>query len=234
MDETVVTTAETLDSQPDDGRANDGRVSRAARTREAVVDALLALIDRGNLRPTGREIADEAGVSLRSVYVHFEDVESLFVAAATRHGERMEALRGPCVLTGTLEERTASLIDRRRRIFEEGAQVRRSALLQEPFSPVLTRALELGRAAMRAEVEQVFAPELSATPDDEGRRLASVLDVATNAGTWECLRSHQHLSPDDAAALVHDMVMAGLRAWDQPTPAAGDHPPPSAPAGKPG
>jgi AcrR family transcriptional regulator len=65
----------------------DGRATRAERTRIAVVDALLSLNEQGNLRPTAREIAAEAGVSLRSIYVHFDDVEALFIAAAIRHAE---------------------------------------------------------------------------------------------------------------------------------------------------
>jgi AcrR family transcriptional regulator len=45
----------------------DGRSARSRRTRTAVVDALLRLLRAGNLRPTAREIASEAGISLRSV-----------------------------------------------------------------------------------------------------------------------------------------------------------------------
>ena len=62
----------------------DGRLTRAARTRTAVVDALLTLNERGELRPTARDIAAEAGVSLRSVYVHFDDLEALFVESSRR------------------------------------------------------------------------------------------------------------------------------------------------------
>ena len=82
---------------PAGGARRDGRVSRAARTREAVVDALLALNDRGVLRPTARDIAAEAGVSLRSLYVHFDDLESLFVAAGQRHTERLLAQLPPLI-----------------------------------------------------------------------------------------------------------------------------------------
>src|ERR1044072_5768679 len=67
--------------------ATDGRSARAARTRDAVVEALLSLLDEGNLRPTARQVAERAGVSLRSVYVHFDDLEDLFTAAAHRFFE---------------------------------------------------------------------------------------------------------------------------------------------------
>jgi AcrR family transcriptional regulator len=191
----------------------DGRASRSARTRAAVVEALLALIEGGNLRPTARQIADEAGVSLRSVYVHFDDVESLFIAAAGRHHERLEALRTPCQTTGPLGERIRSLTERRRTMYEEGAQVRRAAVLQEPFSPALSRVFDLGRAAMRAEVEIVFAAELDKLPEDERPQLAAALEVAISSGTWDSLRTRHDLPPDEAATLVQNMLRAVLAGW---------------------
>ena len=42
----------------------DGRLARSARTRHAVVDALLDLLGEGDLRPTAARIAERAGVSL--------------------------------------------------------------------------------------------------------------------------------------------------------------------------
>jgi TetR/AcrR family transcriptional regulator, regulator of autoinduction and epiphytic fitness len=190
-----------------------------------VVDALLALIEGGNLRPTGREIADGAGVSLRSVYVHFDDVESLFIEAAARHHERMEALYStPLKVTGPVEERIESLVGRHRSIFEQGAQVRRAAILQEPFSPVLRRVLDKGRTSLRVELERVFAAELDAVPDAERPRLRAALEIATSPGTWEVLREQHNLSPDEAAALVRHMVRAVFAGWARPESTTGDAP----------
>src|SRR5215208_6794482 len=66
-------------------RVPDGRTARAERTREAVVEALLELLDGGDVRPT----AARAGVSERSVFQHFRDREALFEAAARRQYERV-------------------------------------------------------------------------------------------------------------------------------------------------
>jgi AcrR family transcriptional regulator len=43
--------------------------------------------------PSAARIAARAGVSLRSVFQHFNDVESLFAAAASRQAERLAAHR---------------------------------------------------------------------------------------------------------------------------------------------
>src|SRR5690606_26594946 len=131
MGETVVTPAAGDGAGDGDGR-RDGRAGRAARTRAAVVDALLTLNDRGVLRPTARDIAAEAGVSLRSLYVHFDDLEALFVAAAQRQSERLAAALPPAVTEGSLAERLDAFLARRTRAHEVGAGVRKAALLQAP------------------------------------------------------------------------------------------------------
>ena len=63
--------------------------SAAERTREAVVEALLSLLDEGELSPTAERVAERAAVSERSVFQHFSDREALFGAAATGQFERV-------------------------------------------------------------------------------------------------------------------------------------------------
>ncbi|HEX6236016.1 MAG TPA: TetR/AcrR family transcriptional regulator [Acidimicrobiales bacterium] len=211
----------------------DGRVTRGARTREAVVDALLSLLEQGHLRPTAREIAAEAGVSLRSVYVHFDDVESLFIAAASRHGRRMAALLPPVEYVGALGARLDLFIERRRRLNEEGAAVRRAAVLQEPFSRALHRALKVGRDYLSSEVANAFAPEIGARPAGEGDRLRLALVIAASGAAWEALRTQHRLSADEAEAQLRATLLALVHGW---APAGGAEPAATrsqAPAGAP-
>lgn len=193
----------------------DGRAGRAARTRNAVVDALLALIDGGNLRPTAREVADAAGVSLRSVYVHFDDVESLFLAASARHYERVQSLVTPWDPEASLDERVDALVTRRIRIYEVGAQVRKAALMQASASPALRQALERGRRAGRVELETLFARELGGVAEGERVRLLAALEVVAGAATHETMTTHPGLDGADGgvAALMRDLVHATLTAW---------------------
>lgn len=191
----------------------DGRPSRGARTRDAVVDALLALNEQGHLRPTAREIAAEAGVSLRSVYVHFDDVESLFLAAAHRHAERIAALVPPVEYTGSLAARLTLFLQRRRLCCEESAAVRRAAVLQEPFSPALRKALGRGRRALHAEVDAAFSPEIEAVPAERRAGLRRALEIAASPSTWELLRTHEHLTADETEQQLRLTLLALLHGW---------------------
>jgi hypothetical protein len=65
----------------------DGRFARSARTRLAIVDALRALNQAGDVRPTAARVAERAGVSLRTVWQHFDDLESLLLEAGQRDFE---------------------------------------------------------------------------------------------------------------------------------------------------
>ena len=47
-------------------KAEDGRVARGLRTREAVIDALFELHAEGNLTPTIEQIAERVGRTTRA------------------------------------------------------------------------------------------------------------------------------------------------------------------------
>ena len=46
--------------------AADGRRARSERSKQAIIDATLALMEEGNLIPTAQQISDKAGVGIRS------------------------------------------------------------------------------------------------------------------------------------------------------------------------
>jgi TetR/AcrR family transcriptional regulator of autoinduction and epiphytic fitness len=190
--------------------AVDGRSARATRTRDAVVAALLALLEQGDLRPTARRVAERAGVSLRSVYVHFDDLEDLFCAAARLQFARIADLVEPLPSDGPLDARLDAFVQQRARVFETGDAVRRAAALQAPFSPTLARVLEMGRRAGRAEIAGVFAPERGRHDRDERHLLLAALGTTAGAATWEGLRRGERLEVDAARDVMRRMLRALL------------------------
>ncbi len=172
---------------------SDGRVRRGERNRDALVDALLELLEAGVAKPTAREIAERAGVSLRTVFAHFDDVESLYAAIAVRQEERLAPLLQPLVWSDSDDQRVEDLIARRVELFEQIAPVRRASLLLAPDSPELTRRLTEVSRVLRGQVAECFHPELAAAGRRRGDLLAA-LDIATSWETWDGLRRGQGLS----------------------------------------
>ncbi|MFL5902632.1 MAG: TetR/AcrR family transcriptional regulator, partial [Solirubrobacteraceae bacterium] len=107
----------------------DGRTARARRTREAIVDGVLALLDAGDLRPSVEDIAAKAGVSPRSIFQHFGDRETLLRAVGMRQTERVSQIVEHLPDTGPFDDRLEAFVEQRARVLEFITPVRRSALL---------------------------------------------------------------------------------------------------------
>jgi TetR/AcrR family transcriptional regulator of autoinduction and epiphytic fitness len=192
-------------------RTRDGRTVRAERTRQALVDALIALLDEGDVRPTAERIAERAGVSERSVFQHFPGRESLFEAVARQQYERVMPTLRPVDASLPLSERIDALVDQRARLYELIKGVRRGALLLEAESNAVAGWLATARNAKAAEVERVFRRELERTPQRERGALRAALVSAAAWTAWEGYRFHQGLGVERARGAMRTTLAALLR-----------------------
>jgi AcrR family transcriptional regulator len=186
--------------------AVDGRAARALRTRQAIVDACVQLVEEGDLRPTAPRVAERAGVSVRSVFQHFDDVSSLHLAVAQAVGERVARL-----VVGTpdrnlpQEERLKAFVAQRALLLEALTPFRRAAQVHGPFSPEIRSAMRAGTAVLRHQVGAVFAPELEAA-GDERDGLFEALAAASGWAVWHELRNEAGLPvPAAKAALARTL-----------------------------
>ncbi|HEY3723553.1 MAG TPA: TetR/AcrR family transcriptional regulator [Acidimicrobiia bacterium] len=190
----------------------DGRTARSARTRDAVVLAVLELVRAGDPRPTAKEIAARAGISLRSVYVHFDDLDDLFAAASRRQTEAVAPLLSPVDAGHPLRQRIDEVVAQRSAIWEELAPVRRAVLVWESSSPTLREGALRATRRARRDLARVFATELAPLDDDDRRVTLEALHLATSAAAWEVLRTECRLSVDAAARVVDTTITAVLEA----------------------
>ncbi len=188
----------------------DGRAARAARTRDAIVDASVALVEAGDLRPTAPRIAERAGVSVRSVFQHFDDLPTLYTAVVQRVVERLAVLVVPIDPAQPLDARIVTFVDHRAALLEAVTPFRRAAAVHGPFSSEIRDAVAEGTAFLRAEVEAAFGPELAAASADPRRELLDALAATTSWALWDALRSEAGDSPDEARAVVTRMLRSLL------------------------
>jgi AcrR family transcriptional regulator len=153
-----------------------------------VLEALLALVEEGELRPTAQEVAARAGVALRTVYHHFEDVQALrSMALSLQMNRHLENLQ-PIDPKLPIDERVQILTRQYRRLFEQITPIRRAAMFDEHASHDMAEGIRRMRAIRREHVAAAFAPEL-ARRAEEGRVLLDAIDVATSWDTWNYLRA---------------------------------------------
>lgn len=193
-------------------RSIDGRRARSAKTREAIVDAFIALLEAGDLKPTAAAIAARAGLSVRSVFQHFADLEDLLLAVADRQTNRTASLYTGVQYDGDLDARIDAFVEYRARLFETVAPVRRSAMLQEPFSKVVASRLDLARTLHRFDIERAFGPELEAARRAGNERVAEALAAASSFAVWDEMRRFSGLDLEAATTTLHAIVRSVLRA----------------------
>jgi AcrR family transcriptional regulator len=168
-------------------RSDDGRVVRGERTRGALAEALIGLLEEGDEKPTARRIAQRAGVSLRLVFHHFADLESILQAAVKIQEQRHWRRLRPVDPDLALDERVVRVVRQRAQVFQAVAPVRRSAEQLEGSSPTLAAELARVRQFLRGQLQATFTPELEGRSRAEARLLLDALDVATSWETWEQL-----------------------------------------------
>src|SRR5437763_10081054 len=158
------------DGQPSDGVTGDGitgdgRAARSVRTRRAIVDALRALHHEGDLRPTAPRVAERAGVSVRTVWQHFDDLETLLFEAGRRDLEIAQSFVAPIDKSLPAIERVHALVEQRARMFEEMAPPWRAARVHAPFSAQIQSNRDTLMQFARDQVGELFAPEIAAADD---------------------------------------------------------------------
>jgi TetR/AcrR family transcriptional regulator, regulator of autoinduction and epiphytic fitness len=195
---------------PVDG-AVDGRNLRAARSRDAVVHAILSLYAEGELRPGAAAIAARAGVSQSSVFRHFKDIEALVQAAVEAQWELQHDRFAPPAGSGTREERVAAMVEQRLALHDAVGNASRAARVNFPESPTLQRMLRLRRALLRDQVAEQFAQELGRRDAIIRDVLLDALDAACGLEQLEYLRVDRELTREQARDVVSVTLRALLR-----------------------
>ena len=190
-----------------EGARVDGRTARSQRTRAAIVDAHLALLTGGDLRPTGERIAEAAGISLRTLWTNFKDMETLFQAAGERLIELQDSQHKPVDPDLPLPARISAFCDQRSRMLEIIAPAARAAALREPFSSQLrvNRNIQLDRS--RTELHEVFGAELKAAGKHRDDLENALLAVTTYA-SWGLWRDHLGQDLESSRRIMHRTVTA--------------------------
>jgi len=194
----------------------DGRAARAARTRDAIVEATVALVEEGDVRPTAPRIAERAGVSVRSVFQHFDDLPALHTAVVQRVVERLAVLVVPADPARPLADRIDAFAHNRAVLLEAVTPFRRAAAVHSPFAPELRDAVAQGSAFLRQEVEVAFAPEIEAAAPGDRRRLVDTLAAATSWGVWDGLRADAGDTPEQARVVLSRLLTAVLAGPNAP------------------
>jgi AcrR family transcriptional regulator len=190
--------------------APDGRRARSQSSRAKIVKAMLDLVGGGEMSPSASQVADLAGVGLRSVYRHFSEIDELYREMT----EAVELQVLPILMRppqgATWQQRLFDIAARRALIFETIMPYRISANARRFDSAYL---MEGYRRMLRLETEALAAH----LPEEVREDVAGArgLNVILSFSTWRLLRHDQNLSPEEARAVVERMLGDALARWPE-------------------
>ena len=183
----------------------DGRRERGARNKAAVVQALLHLYEAGEIQPSAARIAEIAGVSERSVFRYFDDMEDLAASAIVIQWERVHQFYEGLDCTGDFEQRLENMIDHRLRLFDKTIGVGRASAVLSARSATVSTAMNQRRTILRGQSVGQFAPEIAAHVQPDA--VARIVDYTLSIENIEYLRSSVGLSRNR----TRETLMVALR-----------------------
>jgi TetR/AcrR family transcriptional regulator, regulator of autoinduction and epiphytic fitness len=181
---------------------SDRRVARGQLSRTMLVEAMIDLIQEGNFHPTAGEIADRAGVSVRTLFNHFH-IDALLGVAAAELVARHRMLVAHVPPHGPVEVRIRATCHQRRQLFETTAPMLRVVHTRVEISPGLVGVVVELRSFLQQQVAATFSREIAlGGHGDIG--LLEDLDLVTGWQSWSRLRYHPERS-----ATAAERAMAG-------------------------
>ena len=199
----VTTTSET---------SSDGRHRRAKANREAIVEALVSLYSEGHVDPSAAEIAERAGVSERSLFRHFDDIDDLchtaFVVQWKRLADRTRLLISEDASTMM---KITSLVEQRVGLYLDMMNVMRITRMHAVRNDTVMRHVQSSRKEMRKQVDRLFARECEMMTPDQAKNAMLTINALLMFEHVEQLRRDQGMPTSRIISSLIAALSAVLR-----------------------
>jgi len=184
----------------------DGRRLRSVTSQNIIVDAMMVLIQRGILEPTAQQVADEAGIGIRTVFRQVQDKENLFLKMDEKvRATLQETLKRAANPRGNLEKRIEGLIELEAELFENNLQFLRATLANKWKYNTLQKNYDRNQRNIKSLL-YTWIPELKNLSESKQILLTSV----NSAGYWIELRENLVLSVTGAKNLKINVFQDAL------------------------
>lgn len=196
----------------DGAEVYDGRRARRDRNNGAVIRACWELFAEGDMYPAAQQVADRSGVSLRSVFRHFQNLEGLVATATEAYYAHHRGLYAPPVPApgASLDDRIEAMVTYRLAMYPVTGVVMRAAIARAASDPQLAEIVDDSRRKAIQVVELLFAPELAACAPDDRPVLVAALHTATIVETWDNMTRLHGLTADQAGTVYRRFLRAAL------------------------
>jgi len=174
------------------------------------VDSVLALIREGSLRPSSSQIAERAGITQRTLFNQFGDMDTLYEAVTERHTERVAHLI-PTLGAGSLQDRVGHLCTQLCELLEDVMNIRWVVTTMPDGMERFGSSVQLLAAVLRSQLDNTFDEELMVLEPRDRAAVLDLLEIETDPLTWRMRRVQQRHSPEEARDLLTRAVTAIVR-----------------------
>ena len=181
--------------------APDGRRLRSERTRQLIMEAYIELLRERPEIPTAAQIAARAGISTRSIFERFVDLQGLSLATADYAFAMGEAQAVARNVDGDRQTRVRSHVETRARICEHWLPVWRVVIANLGRLNALRDRVQFIRQAIVRRMELMYRPELEGLSGEERRDLLIALEALVDFESWGRMRELHGLSFDEACSV---------------------------------
>jgi hypothetical protein len=179
----------------------DGRLLRSERSRQLIIAAMIELVGEGNLIPTAQQVAERADVGIRSVFRHFDDMDSIFETTNTLMLEVTKPLFVGGDRSGAIEVRIYHATEQLTNGYASAKNFMLSGKIRMWNTPVIKKNYILNQQRIQKELED-WIPEillLSALDKQSAYALASF-------DYWLQLREVQGVSNKDCIEIISNQI----------------------------
>ena len=183
----------------------DGRRQRSEASRERIVQAMLALVAEGDVCPGAESVAARAGVGLRTVFRHFENMEGLYQQISAAVTAELKPMADEPYRAADWAGQLMELVERRAEIFERVMPYKIAGEVHRHQSAFLDRqAVEFVRE-QRAALIKLLPAEKQGEP-----ALLEGLDLLLSFESWRRLRNDQKLPARSAVQILKTLATSLL------------------------
>lgn len=173
---------------------------------------MIALIQEGNLQPSAIQIADRAGVSHRSIFRYFDDLDDL-MRTSIEHAFADAASVGRIEHygMGTLDERIAAFVTSRLALYRHVDGAMQVSRMKAPVIPLIDESIGRIARASRKQISRQFAPEVGTRSPQDAELLTDAILVASSYDAFTIHLRLLNSSPDRTRAAMTYSLSALLR-----------------------
>ena len=179
----------------------DRRRLRSARTRQAIIEAFLALVREHQQIPTSTRIAERAGCSVRSIFERFVDLHALRVAATDFAFVQVAAAVLAKEPRGNRADRIQIHVESRAQVCETWLPLWRALVVNQGDSRDLKARITVVREAILKRIEMVYEPELAQASSQQRRHILIAIDSLIDFESWAQMRDALAMSFGEACAV---------------------------------